>query len=457
MDHTNTSVGDRDGVDMAERFCERIRSKAAVVGVIGLGYVGLPLAESFINAGLTVIGYDIDAGKVDAVKAGAQLIKHIGQDRMARMLHTGRLSATTDIREMAKADALLICVPTPINIYREPDLSYVERTTEALAGILRSEQIVILESTTYPGTSSDLMRPILERISGLRAGIDFAIAYSPEREDPGNPDYHTSNIPKVVGADTAPEQAMAVALYGAITTPVPVSNLRTAEAVKLTENIFRLINIALVNELKHVYAAMDIDIFEVIDAAKTKPFGFMPFYPGPGLGGHCIPIDPFYLTWKARSVGESTRFIDLAGDVIAQLPRSVIEVLTDAMSRKLRKPLMGSRVLLLGLAYKKNIDDMRESPSLHLISMLRERGAVVDFHDPYIPIVPETRDHPEMANERSIEFVPEVLSSYDCCLIATDHDSIDYELLVKHLPLTIDTRNATAGLQPRYGDKIVRA
>lgn len=456
MDQINSSIDGRAD-QMALEFCSKIESKTAVIGIIGLGYVGLPLAESFVNADLTVLGYDIDQEKIDAVNAGRQLIKHIAGDRMSAMRNSGRLAATGDIEQMRSADALLICVPTPINIYREPDLSYVERTTESLAAILRPGQIVILESTTYPGTSSDLMRPILERISGLRAGQDFAIAYSPEREDPGNPNYHTSSIPKVVGADTPAEQRMATTLYGAFTTPVPVSNLRTAEAVKLTENIFRLINIALVNELKHVYKAMDIDIFEVVDAAKTKPFGFMPFYPGPGLGGHCIPIDPFYLTWKARSVGESTRFIELAGDVIAQLPRTVIETMADAMSRKLGKPVTGSRILLLGLAYKKNVDDMRESPSLHLISMLRERGAHVDYYDPYIPVVPETRDHPEMANENSVEFTAEVLSSYDCCLIATDHDSVDYEFLVRHLPLTVDTRNATARLVGRYDAKIVKA
>ncbi|MBX9801204.1 MAG: nucleotide sugar dehydrogenase [Caulobacteraceae bacterium] len=442
---------------MAERFSNKITSKEIVIGIVGLGYVGLPLAESFIAVGHRVLGYDIDPAKVDAVNEGRQLIRHIPASRMEALRATGRLSATTDLQRMAEADALLICVPTPINLHREPDLSYVEKTTESLAQVLRRDQIVILESTTYPGTSSELMRPLLERISGLRAGFDFAIAYSPEREDPGNPDFHTSTIPKVVGADSPAEQRMAVELYGTFTTPVPVSNLRTAEAVKLTENIFRLVNIALVNELKQVFSAMDIDIFEVIDAAKTKPFGFMPFYPGPGLGGHCIPIDPFYLTWKARAVGESTRFIELAGDVIASLPKTVIETLASAMSQHLSKPVMGSRILVLGLAYKKNVDDMRESPSLHLIALLRSRGATVDFYDPFIAQVPATRDHPEMAHERSVVWDSEVLKTYDCALIATDHDGVDYAGLAECVGLIVDTRNAMSKVVAPYRAKIVKA
>jgi UDP-N-acetyl-D-glucosamine dehydrogenase len=442
---------------MAEAFVAKLASKSLTVGIVGLGYVGLPLAESFVNVGVNVLGFDIDQAKVDAVNNGRQLIKHISADRMERMRDSGLIRATSEPNDLTGTDAILICVPTPLSVNREPDLSYVVKTTESLAENLRAGQLIVLESTTYPGTSAEVMLPILENVSGLKAGQDFAIAYSPEREDPGNPDFHTASIPKVVGADTAAELSMAMALYGAITKPVPVSNLKTAEAVKLTENIFRLVNIALVNELKVTYAAMGIDIWEVIDAAKTKPFGFMAFYPGPGLGGHCIPIDPFYLTWKARAHGESTRFIELAGELVGRMPKHVIEVMAQAMSSKLQKAISGSRVLLMGLAYKKNVDDMRQSPSLALIEMLRERGAHVDFYDPLVPTVPYTRDHPELAGESSISFTVENLRRYDCVLISTDHDAVDYDLLVREVPLVVDTRNATRDVFDRYPGKIVKA
>jgi UDP-N-acetyl-D-glucosamine dehydrogenase len=372
------------------------------------------------------------------------------------MNDTGRMDATADPSRLAEADAIVMCVPTPLNIHREPDISYVEQTTETIAKYLRKGQIVILESTTYPGTSEEVVRPILEK-SGLKAGVDFAVAYSPEREDPGNPDFNTNTIPKVVGADSEHERCMAEALYAAITTPFVVPNMKTAEAVKLTENIFRLVNIALVNELKVVFQGMDIDVWDVIEGAKSKPFGFMAFYPGPGLGGHCIPIDPFYLTWKARAHRQSTRFIELAGDVVMAMPRLVIETVAHGLSQRLKKSIAGSRILVCGLAYKKNVDDMRESPSLHLIEMLQERGAKVDFYDPHIPQVPETRDHPEFSGMESIKMTRESLAVYDVVLISTDHDNVDYELIVDAAPLIVDTRNALAKFAESHGDKILKA
>ncbi len=442
---------------MADAFVARAEARDLTIGVIGLGYVGLPLAEGFLNQGFRVLGFDVDQAKIDAVAGGRTYIKHIPDARIAAMRDSGRLEVTTDPTRLAVADALLMCVPTPLNIYREPDLSYVENTTRVIGAHLRHGQLVVLESTTYPGTSDEVVRPILESASGLKSGVDFAIAYSPEREDPGNIDFSTTTIPKVVGANTDDERRMAGAIYSAITQVVEVRDLRTAEAVKLTENIFRLVNIALVNELKVVFDGMGIDVWEVIDAAKTKPFGFMPFYPGPGLGGHCIPIDPFYLTWKAREHGEVTRFIELAGDVVTRMPKYVVERLAEAMSTKLKKAVNGSRVLVVGLAYKKNVDDMRESPSLHLIHMLRERGAQVEYYDPHIPAVPHTRDHPEFAGMRSIDWNRETLSTFDCALISTDHDAVDYLGLAGSIPLIVDTRNATAQLSGAFADRIVKA
>jgi UDP-N-acetyl-D-glucosamine dehydrogenase len=441
---------------MANDFVARAKARDLNVGIIGLGYVGLPLAEAFINSGMRVLGYDVDQSKVDAIKDARTYIKHISDDRLAAMNSTGRMDATTDPSRLAEADAVLMCVPTPLNIYREPDISYVRDTTEVIAKHLRKGQLVILESTTYPGTSEEVVRPILER-SGLVAGVDFGVAYSPEREDPGNPNFDTSTIPKVVGADTVAEQRMARALYEAITEPHVVSNMKTAEAVKLTENIFRLVNIALVNELKVVFQGMDIDVWEVIDAAATKPFGFMPFYPGPGLGGHCIPIDPFYLTWKAREHRQSTRFIELAGDVVMGMPKIVIEAVASALSSTAQKSISGSCVLVVGLAYKKNVDDMRESPSLNLIEMLQQRGASVDFHDPYIPVVPPTRDHPEFSGLRSVELNADNVSAYDAVLISTDHDGVDYQLIVDNASLVIDTRNALKNIEHSGSAAIIKA
>jgi UDP-N-acetyl-D-glucosamine dehydrogenase len=441
---------------LATEYVRRAHARDLTIGIMGLGYVGLPLAEAFLKAGFRVLGFDIDQGKIDLLSVGRTYIQHIPDDRIQAMRATGRLEVTSDEARLPAADALLMCVPTPLNAHREPDMSYVSSTTEMIARHLRPGQLVILESTTYPGTSDEVVKVILEK-TGLRAGVDFAIAYSPEREDPGNIDFSTSSIPKVVGANTQAERDMAVAIYQAITQVVPVSDMKTAEAVKLTENIFRLINIALVNELKTVFQGMDIDVWEVIDAAKTKPFGFMAFYPGPGLGGHCIPIDPFYLTWKARAHGETTRFIELAGDVVTRLPKQVIEHLAEAMSSKLQKSVAGSRILVVGLAYKKNVDDMRESPSLHLIHLLRERLATVDYHDPHIPRVPVTRDHPEFAGMESVPLTEAALKKYDCVLISTDHDAVDYTLLARHSKLVIDTRNATARIPEDLKARVVKA
>ncbi|HWU14685.1 MAG TPA: nucleotide sugar dehydrogenase [Caulobacter sp.] len=442
---------------LAADWVRRAEARDVTVGVMGLGYVGLPLARAFVESGVRVIGYDIDKARVAQLNDGKSYFAHIGDTVVSEMCASGRFEATFAVERLAEADAILLCVPTPLDSHREPDLSFVRDTTEAVARILRPGQLVVLESTTYPGTSSEVLIPILEQISGLKVGRDFAVAYSPEREDPGNPHFNTSTIPKVVGADTDAERAIGVALYGLITTPVPVSSLRAAEAVKLTENIYRLVNIALVNELKGVYNNMGIDVWEVIDAAKTKPFGFHAFYPGPGLGGHCIPIDPFYLTWKARAFGLSTRFIELAGDVTNQLPRNVIEAVADGLSDHLSMAINGAKILVIGLAYKKNIDDMRESPSLTLIDLLQSRGAKVLYHDPYLPTIPATREHPELAGWESTPLTAETLAQFDCALISTDHDDIDYELLLQHVPLVVDTRNATARHAKTHGHKIVRA
>ncbi|HEY9216494.1 MAG TPA: nucleotide sugar dehydrogenase, partial [Phenylobacterium sp.] len=426
------------------------------VGILGLGYVGLPLSEGFLGKGFKVLAYDPDAAKLAEIEAGRTFIRHIPDERIAAMRDSGRLALTSDPARLAEADALLMCVPTPLNVHREPDLSFVEACAGTIAAHLRPGQLVVLESTTYPGTSAELIRPILEA-GGLKSGADFALAYSPEREDPGNIQFGATSIPKVVGADTEPERRMAIALYSTLTQVVPVSDLKTAEAVKLTENVFRLVNIALVNELKVVFESLGIDIWEVVEAAKTKPFGYMPFYPGPGLGGHCIGIDPFYLTWKARAHGEATRFIELAGDVVTAMPRRVVSHVSEALSAKLGKAVRGSRVLVLGLAYKKNVDDMRESPSLEIIARLRDRGATVDYYDPFIPHALDMPEHPEVAGMSSIAWSAEALAAYDCAVICTDHDAVDYEALANAVPLIVDTRNATARLGGAHADKIVKA
>lgn len=438
-------------------FEDKLATKTLCVGVLGLGYVGLPLAQAFCRAGIRVIGLDVSDDKVSALTAGKSYIKHITDKSIGEMLSSGLFEATADMSRLDEPDAILICVPTPLDEHRGPDMSYVVSSTEMIGERLREGQMVVLESTTYPGTTNELMLPTLERLSGLKAGKDFALAYSPEREDPGNPKFETSTIPKVLGADSEDEAAAAYAIYSRIVPQVvKVSDLRTAEAVKLTENIFRAVNIALVNELKVVYSEMGIDVWEVIDAAATKPFGFMPFYPGPGLGGHCIPIDPFYLSWKAREYGLTTRFIELSGEINANMPGLVIRRMTEELSSRVGKAMRGARILVVGLAYKKNVDDMRESPSLELIGMLEARGAHVDFYDPYIPEVPYTRDHPEYAGRKSVEWSDAVLKSYDAALIATDHDNVDYRRLLELLPLVVDTRNACGKLAHEFKDKLVK-
>ncbi len=421
----------------------QIKIGQARAGIIGLGYVGLPLAEAVVAAGFDVLGIEIDAEKISLLNSKKSYIKQIPDSTIAGMVESGQFEATADFSRIAECDILLICVPTPLTKYREPDLSFVENTCKAVAPHLRADQLVVLESTTYPGTTKEVMVPILEAGSGLEVGSDLFVAYSPEREDPGNQAHSTSSIPKVVGADDDKSRALATAFYGKIVVKVvPVSTAAVAEATKLTENIFRAVNIALVNELKMIYEPMGVDVWEVIDAAKSKPFGFMPFYPGPGLGGHCIPIDPFYLTWKARDFGLHTRFIELAGEINAGMPKHVVTRLSEALDRHLQKPLNGSKVLVLGVAYKKNVDDMRESPALEIIEMLHARQAEVLYHDPYIPVIPETREHGELAGMTSTPLTLDDLRDVDIALIVTDHDDVDYDLLVTAKTTVIDTRNA---------------
>jgi UDP-N-acetyl-D-glucosamine dehydrogenase len=420
----------------------RFRNRTAVVAIMGLGYVGLPLVKALNDAGFKVVGFDIDAEKIAALKDGRTYIRHLSADLFSGAISRGRFLPTTEVSQLAEADAILVCVPTPLTSHREPDLTFVERTAHAIAPVLRTGQLIVLESTTYPGTTRDVVKPILEK-SKLASGKDFYLAYSAEREDPGNSEFSTTKIPKVVGGDGPDALRLADALYSAfVARTVLVSSPEVAEAVKLTENIFRSVNIALVNELKVLYAAMGIDVWEVIDAAKSKPFGFMPFYPGPGLGGHCIPIDPFYLTWKAREYDLSTRFIELAGEINGNMPRHVVSRIADELNARSGLGLRGARILVLGLAYKKNIDDTRESPSLRLIELLEKRGALCDVHDPLIPVIPRTREHPSLTGRKSVPLEYDRLSEYDAVLIATDHDAIDYKALAVHAKLIIDTRNA---------------
>lgn len=421
---------------------EKLRSRSNIIGIVGLGYVGIPLALIAIRAGFRVVGFDIDAPRVAMINRGESFIKHIPPQAIQDAVGTGRFTATTDMATIAGADAVIICVPTPLTRHREPDLSFVEETTRAIAKHLRHGHLIVLASTTYPGTTTGVVRPILEA-GGLQSGKDFLLAFSPEREDPGNPDFSMEHIPKVIGGDGPHALSAAETLYSQLVVrTVPVSSPDTAEAVKLTENIFRSVNIALVNELKAIYGAMGIDIWEVIEAAKTKPFGFMPFYPGPGLGGHCIPIDPFYLAWKAREHDVATRFIELAGEINTRMPYRVVNAMAEALNQSSARGLKNARVLLLGVAYKKNVDDMRESPSLKLMELLEARGAQVNFHDPFVPVIPRTREHPAFAGRHSLPLTEETIRSHDALLIATDHDTVDYQLVVDHAILVVDTRNA---------------
>ncbi len=435
---------------------EKIEATQACVGIVGMGYVGLPLARLFAEAGFPTLGFDIDQAKVDMLNAGRSYIKHIDSNVIAGIVEAGIFSATADFGQSAGCDVMIICVPTPLTQYREPDLGYVERTADSIVGHLRTGSLVVLESTSYPGTTDEVLRPVLAR-SGFTPGRDMFVAYSPEREDPGNAKFSTDLIPKVIGADDPASLALAEALYGRIVSKtVAVSSTRAAEAVKITENVFRSVNIALVNELKVIYDAMGIDVWEVIEAAKTKPFGFMPFYPGPGLGGHCIPIDPFYLTWKAREHEIPTRFIELAGEINTRMPGYVVERVVQALSDRAGKAISQARILLIGVAYKKDVDDLRESPALKLIERLEALGAQVDYHDPFLPEMPPTRAYPALAGRRSVSWEPDRFAQYDLALICTDHSALDYDGLVAAVPIVVDTRNATRNVS-RGRDRIVKA
>jgi UDP-N-acetyl-D-glucosamine dehydrogenase len=419
------------------------------IAIVGQGYVGLPLSLQFARSGISVIGLDVDPAKVEALAAGRSYIKHIEPAAIQEQRDAGRFEASRDLSRVREVEAIIICVPTPLNRNREPDISYILDTGRAIAPHLQRGALVALESTTYPGTTDEDLRAVLEEGSGLKAGEDFHLAFSPEREDPGNPESNVAVVPKVVGGLTEECLRRAVALYSHATRAVvPVSSCRVAEATKLLENIFRSVNIALVNELKVVYAAMGIDVWEVIKAAKTKPFGFMAFYPGPGLGGHCIPIDPFYLTWKAREYGKNTRFIELAGEINTSMPDYVVHRVVEALNFH-RKPVSGSRVLILGLAYKPNVDDERESPSYVLMNLLNERGAKLEYHDPYVPVIKPTREHSHWAGKESVPWQKELISGFDVVVIATNHSSVNYQELADWCPCIVDTRNAMAGLRSK--------
>ena len=427
------------------------KTSQAKIAIVGLGYVGLPLSLQFARSGVQVLGLDIDPEKVHALNQSRSYIKHVPSEAVAEQVNARYLSATTDFTRVKEVEAVIICVPTPLNKNREPDISYILQTGRTIAQSLRLGTLVVLESTTYPGTTDEDLRSVLESGSGLRAGQDFHLAYSPEREDPANPASKVGEVPKLVGGLTADCLAKAVNLYSrAIKIVVPVSSCRVAEAAKLLENIFRSVNIALVNELKLVYGAMGIDIWEVIAAAKTKPFGFMPFYPGPGLGGHCIPIDPFYLTWKAREFEHSTRFIELAGEINTAMPLHVVQRVGEALNAA-RKPLKGARVLVLGLAYKPNVDDERESPSYRIMQLLAQRGAEVAYYDPHVPVIRPTREHPQWAGTKSVNWDEQTISRFDVVVIVTAHGLVNYQELADWAQSIVDTRNAMAGLRVAPG------
>ncbi|MGK9369499.1 nucleotide sugar dehydrogenase [Melioribacter sp. Ez-97] len=443
-------------MNFKKELLEKIENGKAVVGIIGMGYVGLPLTLAFANNGFEVIGFDVDENKIPLLNEGKSYIKHIDSKLIKDIIKKKKFKATSDFSKLKECDAIIICVPTPLDEHREPDMKYVRATAETIRKHLRKGQLITLESTTYPGTTEEILLPLFETAPQVQntltpnpqspvpdsyaVGKDFFLAFSPEREDPGNKDFTTSTIPKIVGGVTDSCRELAVALYGKVVkTTVPVSSPRVAEAAKLLENIYRSVNIALVNELKVVFERMNIDIWEVIDAAKTKPFGFQAFYPGPGLGGHCIPIDPFYLTWKAREYEVNTKFIELAGEVNTFQPYYVVERAVEVLNQA-HKAVKGSKILILGVAYKKNVDDMRESPSLKLIELLRERGAEIDYNDPYVPKLPPTRKY--QFDMHSVELTKDVLRLYNLVLLATDHDNYDYNFIRKHARLILDTRNA---------------
>lgn len=426
---------------IAGSLAEKIENKTLSVGVVGLGYVGLPLIDAFYRSDCKCLGIDVDSKKVDSLNAGKSYIEHIPSEVIKKWRDEGMMEATADLSRLSEPDAILICVPTPLSDSRDPDLKYVESTAEAIAKVLRPGQLVVLESTTYPGTTRDVILPILEK-SGLNVEEDFFVAYSPEREDPGNVDFAARNIPKVVGGFGPNSLELATKLYKhAVSEVVPVKSCEVAEACKILENTYRSVNIAMVNELKVLFQKIGIDVWEVIDAAKTKPFGFQAFYPGPGLGGHCIPIDPFYLSWLARLHEMPTKFIELAGEINTSMPIYVVNRISEALNQA-GKPIKGSKIGVLGVAYKKDVDDPRESPSFKLIELLSERGAIISYSDPHIPLLPEMRsfDVPALKSE---ELNEAYLKSLDCALIATDHSRFDYDAIVKHSSLVVDTRNAT--------------
>ncbi len=448
--------GKPDGLTRSPRhdaLMERIQANDVRVGIIGLGYVGLPLARAFGDRGIAVLGFDVDPAKVEKLQRGESYIKHIPAEAIRAMRDT-RFEATTDFARLDEPDVIIICVPTPLTDARDPDLTYVVNSARAIAGRLRPGQLVILESTTYPGTTRDVVLPILAA-GGLRPGVDFFLAFSPEREDPGNPQFSAPTIPKVVGGLDPASLDLAAALYGKVVVKVvPVSSPEVAEACKILENTYRAINIALVNELKVIYSRMGVDVWEVIEAARTKPFGFQAFYPGPGLGGHCIPIDPFYLTWVARKHGLSTRFIELAGEINTAMPAYVVDRVADALNDRCRS-IRGSKITLLGMAYKKDVDDPRESPGFELMELLLHKGAEVDYNDPHIPTLPPMRHYPDLRMS-SRELTEDYLASRDCVLVVTDHSAYDWAWICHHASLIVDTRNATRGVQnPRA--TIVRA
>lgn len=439
---------------ITREFHRRLEENDFTLGVVGLGYVGLPLTLTAARRGLRVIGFDIDPQKIDALLNGVSYIKHVPSALLPTLVASGQVIPTTDFSRVSECQAVVMCVPTPLNRNREPDMSFIVNTARSVAPHLRSGTLVVLESTTYPGTTDVLLRNELEGHSSLQVGRDLMLAYSPEREDPGNPTYETKTIPKVVGGVDGASTEAAVALYQRVVDQVvPVSSTGVAEMTKLLENIFRSVNIALVNELKIVADHMNIDLWEVIQAASSKPFGFMPFYPGPGLGGHCIPIDPFYLTWKAREYELSTRFIELAGEVNAEMPRYVVQRTAQALNQR-KKAINGAKILLLGVAYKRDVDDMRESPALRIIELLNQQGADLSYHDPWVPKLPATRRY--RFELSSVQLTPEVLERQDLVMIVTDHSNVDYDMVVAHAPCVIDTRNATRHVTSQR-HKIVKA
>lgn len=435
----------------AQKMLEKIQDEQAVVGVVGLGYVGLPLLIAFGQKGFSVVGLDIDQTKIEMLNAGKSYIHHIKSEPIATVNAQKRATYSSDFSLAKTCDVLIICVPTPLNHHREPDMSYIVNTAKMLAPYVSPNQLYVLESTTYPGTTREVLTPILESETHLTAHKDFFVAFSPEREDPNNPNYSTTTIPKVVGADAPDALALVNALYSAvIVTTVPVSSAATAEATKLTENIFRCVNIALVNELKMVFDKMGIDVWEVINAAKTKPFGYMPFYPGPGLGGHCIPIDPFYLTWKAREFECPTRFIELAGEINMAMPEYVVHKTMEALN-EVKLPMRGSKILIVGLAYKKNVDDSRETPALRVWELLEKKGAVVSYYDTYCAQVPKTREYGKYAGIQSVTPTP---GAFDAIIIVTDHDNVDYTALPAMTKVLVDTRNT---LDARRFSNVIKA